>query len=208
VSEARDQAYWDRRYRERPAIWSGRPNHLLVEEVADLGPGRALDVGCGEGADAVWLASQGWRVTGVDLSGVALERAQAHAVAAGLPADAVEWRRADVLAWQPPPAAFDLVSVQFMQLPPEERLPLWRSLAAAVAAGGSLLIVGHHPSDLDTTVRRPRDPDLYFTGADVISAVGDGWSVATDRTPGREVEDPEGRTVTVRDAVIRLVRRT
>src|SRR5918997_1941704 len=87
---------WDARYRERDgAMWSGRPNGRLVAEVASLAPGRALDVGCGEGADAIWLAQRGWTVTGVDVSAVALERAAQHAVDAGV-GDRIEWRRVDL----------------------------------------------------------------------------------------------------------------
>lgn len=207
MTEARDQGYWDRRYEGRSAIWSGQPNPHLVAEAEGLPAGGALDVGCGEGADAVWLASRGWHVTAVDLSEVALGRAAGHAATAGVPATAIEWHHLDVLAWRPPPAAFDLISAQYLHLPPAERIPLWQALAAATAPGGSLLIVGHHPSDLDTTVRRPRHPDLYFTGGDVAGAVGgEGWAVAADRAPGRQVTDAEGRTVTVHDTVARLVR--
>jgi SAM-dependent methyltransferase len=90
-----EQSSWDARYAESPQIWSGRPNVVLAREAAALEPGRALDLGCGEGADAVWLAQRGWRVTAVDISGVALERAAVHAGSAGV-ADRIEWQRRDL----------------------------------------------------------------------------------------------------------------
>ena len=123
-------AAWETRYREQATRWSGNPNPELVAETSDLAPGTALDVGCGEGADALWLAGRGWRVTATDISTVALARAAARAKQEGLD---VEWRHADLLAAPPPAAAYDLVSAQFMQLPATERVSLYGHLAAAVA---------------------------------------------------------------------------
>ncbi|SDK63312.1 Thioredoxin reductase [Nonomuraea maritima] len=139
VSEAEA---WDARYRESGWIWSGRPNPMLVREVADLPPGRALDLGSGEGGDAMWLAGRGWRVTAADISNVALERAAARAAEAGL-ADRVDWQQHDLGA-SFPEGAYDLVSAFFLHswgdMPREKIL---RNAAAAVAPGGVLLIVGH-----------------------------------------------------------------
>lgn len=104
---------WDERYAERELIWSGKPNGSLVAEVADLPPGRALDVGCGEGADAVWLAQRGWQVTGLDVSEVALGRAQALAAAVGVQ---VAWVNASLSAYSPAAPGFDLVTVQYPAL--------------------------------------------------------------------------------------------
>ncbi|NLU72943.1 class I SAM-dependent methyltransferase [Streptomyces sp. HNM0575] len=133
---------WDEWYAERDRIWSGRPNDVLVRETEGLRPGRALDLGCGEGADAVWLAGQGWRVTAADISCVALDRAAEHAVEAGV-VDRIDWQRHD-LGVSFPEGAFDLVSAQFLHsygdLPREEIL---RRAADAVAPGGTLLIEGH-----------------------------------------------------------------
>src|ERR1700730_7897302 len=112
------QDFWDARYGSAEAIWSGNPNPQLVAEVADLVPGTALDVGSGEGADAIWLASRGWQVTGIDISPVALERAAQLAAAAGETiADHITWQQADVMVWDPAPKQFDLVSAQFIHLP-------------------------------------------------------------------------------------------
>src|SRR5262252_7611567 len=148
--------FWDERYRSAQRIWNGNPNPQLVAEVAGRPPGRALDVGCGEGADAIWLARAGWTVVAADISGVALERAAQHARDTDPAAAArIEWRRVDLLARPPEPGFFDLISAQFMQLPPEPRTALFTSVAAAARDGGMLLVVGHHPSDLETGVPRP-----------------------------------------------------
>lgn len=144
-----DEELWDERYRSRPTLWSGEPNRHLVGEAADLAPGLALDVGCGEGADAIWLAQRGWRVDGVDVSGVALQRAAEHADRAGAEvAGRISWLHENLTAWDPGRGRYDLVSAQYMHLPSPERDVLFRRLGEAVAPGGTLLIVGHHPSDL------------------------------------------------------------
>jgi SAM-dependent methyltransferase len=203
-----DQDFWDERYRSAPALWSGKPNPHLVAETADLTPGAALDAGAGEGADAIWLAARGWRVTAVDISGVALGRAAAHAAAAGDGvAAAIEWVRADVQQWQPPERAYDLVTSQYMHMPADSRHVVYGRLAAAVADGGTLLIVGHHPSDMRTTVPRPQQPELFFTGDDLAAELGgDGWEIVTSTAAPRQAADAEGRQVTIHDTVFRARR--
>ncbi len=130
------RAFWDARYASRERIWSGEPNRQLVAEAASLAPGRALDVGSGEGADALWLAERGWRVTAVDVSPVALERAAARAAEHGDEvASRVAWEQADVRTWSPPVAAYDLVSAQFLHPGPDVRPQVVRRLAAADRAG-------------------------------------------------------------------------
>lgn len=205
MSEDFGAGFWDARYRERDAVWSGEPNPQLVAEVAGLPPGSALDVGSGEGADAIWLASRGWTVTAVDFSAEALARAAAR----DAPADRITWEQQDVTAWQPPAAAFDLVSAQFMHLPPEQRLPLHRRLASAVAPGGLLLIVGHDPSDLGSTVRRPSRPHVLFTAEEAAAAVsGPDWETLACEARPRLQSDAEGQPVQVHDAVLVARRRS
>lgn len=133
---------YDELYRSAPAVWTGRPNRQLVVEAADLPPGTALDAGAGEGGDALWLASRGWRVTAVDFSPVALGRGAAKA-AELLLTDRIEWRHEDLETWAPPEAAFDLVTAHYLHSAWADREAMFRRLAAAVAPGGTLLVVGH-----------------------------------------------------------------
>ncbi|MEU7879746.1 FAD-dependent oxidoreductase [Microbispora bryophytorum] len=205
-----EEAAWEERYRSRPAVWSGRPNPQLVAEAAQLPPGRALDVGSGEGADAVWLAARGWRVTGADISATALERAAAHAADAGADvAGRTEWVRADLRDHTLPEGAYDLVSAQYMHLPGEARRTLFASLAAATAPGGTLLIVGHHPSDLLTKARRMHFPQMMFTAEEVAASLDPAeWEVVAAEARPRTAVDPEGGEVTIRDAVLVARRRT
>ncbi|REE74348.1 methyltransferase family protein [Rhodococcus wratislaviensis] len=199
------QEFWDERYRSTTAVWSGDPNPHLVEEVADVTPGSALDVGSGEGADAIWMAARGWSVTGVDVSAVAVERAAE--AGAGI-ADRTTWQQADILSWEPPARRFDLVSAHFMHLPGPAREALHRRLAGAVRPGGRLLVVGHHPSDLETSAGRPNVPDMLFTPDQVAAVLDAGeWEILVSATPSRETRDPEGRPVTVHDTVLHAVRR-
>jgi SAM-dependent methyltransferase len=201
-----DEAFWNARYREADAIWSGNPNPQLVAEATDMTPGTALDVGCGEGADTIWLAQRGWRVTAADISPVALERAAGHAGVAGV-ADRITWLQADVTA--DVPAGFDLVSAQFMHLPSDQIDVMQRRLAAAVKPGGTLLVVGHDPSDMGTTLPRPKIPEMYYTAADVAARLdADAWDILVAEARPRSARHPDGSTVTMHDAVLKAVRRS
>jgi SAM-dependent methyltransferase len=201
-----DQSAWDERYRASPAVWSGDPNPQLVEEISGLVPGRALDAGCGEGADAIWLAKRGWHVTAVDISAVALEHARAIALSAET-ARRIEWRHADLSVDVPAPAAYDLVSAHFVHLPPVQREALFHGLATAVKPGGALLIVGHDPSDLRTSARRPSRAGVLFTAAEVASLLDPAsWNILVEAARPRSTTDPAGQIITVHDAVLRAHR--
>src|SRR5262249_42024022 len=131
------QEYWDDRYRSTDHLWSGQPNHQLVAQVDGLAPGAALDAGCGEGADAIWLAARGWTVTAVDVSAMALERAAGHAAAQGDEvAERISWQRQDLLVWEPEADRFDLVSAQFIHVPGDKLTSLHPRLSAARRPGG------------------------------------------------------------------------
>ncbi|HUR04794.1 MAG TPA: class I SAM-dependent methyltransferase [Nonomuraea sp.] len=203
---ADDTELWDARYREGDQIWSGNPNVILVREATDLEPGRALDLGCGEGADAVWLARRGWRVTAVDISGVALERAGRHAAQEGV-AERIDWQRHD-LATSFPDGVFDLVSAQFLHshgdLPREEIL---RRAAAAVAPGGVLLVVGHGgfpPWEHD------HHHDLRFpTPDEVLEALEleEGqWEVLLREEHERSQNGPDGQPIVRTDNAVKVRR--
>lgn len=216
VNELPDRERWDARYRERSSLWSGKPNATLIAETGGLRPGTALEVAAGEGADAIWLSQQGWTVTGVDFSPVGLERAAAHAREAGVQ---ITWLCEDVLEWQPPRRAYDLVTVHFLHLPQPQRRQVYGALAAAVAVGGSLLVVAHHPSDLQTRVARPPFPERFFTGDDLVADIGaadtgaagtgaagtgaSDWEIVTNVAAPREATDVDGNSATVHDTILR-----
>lgn len=198
-----DQAFWDERYRSAPQVWSGRPNPHLVSGATELAPGTALDVGCGEGADAIWLAEHGWTVTAVDISPVALDRGRRRAEELGAPVpDRITWVQADLASWVPPAGAFDLVSAQFLHVPSVQRGPLYRRFIDAVAPGGVVVLVGHHPDDLQTTARRPPSPDLYFTAEEVAAELGDDWTILTCDARPRPGTDQDGEPITLHDTVL------
>jgi SAM-dependent methyltransferase len=135
-----DSQAWDRRYAGTELVWTSEPNRFLVAEAAALEPGRALDLACGEGRNAVWLAEHGWQVTGVDFSAVGLGKAAALARSQRVQAD---WIAADLLEWEPARAAFALVIVFYLQVPASERGTIVGRAAGAVAVGGTFLLVGH-----------------------------------------------------------------
>jgi SAM-dependent methyltransferase len=209
VSPQFDQEFWDELYRSRGQRWSGEPNPHLVSETADITPGTALDVGSGEGADAIWLAQRGWQVTAVDLSTIALDRGATRAAAQGTDvASRIDWLHEDLTSWLPAEASYDLATAQYLHLPTAPREAIFRRLAASVAPGGTLLIVGHHPSDLQTTIPRPPMPQMFFTASDVAAALDpDQWEILVSAARVRHATDPEGRTVPIHDAVLRARRR-
>ncbi|MGY1634859.1 class I SAM-dependent methyltransferase [Geodermatophilus sp. SYSU D01186] len=181
-----DRGTYDELYRSAPALWSGRPNRQLVVEGSVLPPGTALDAGCGEGADALWLAERGWRVTAVDFSVVALERAAAHARARGLD-DRITWLQADLDDWTPPAGGFDLVTAHYLHSHGPDRPALFARLAGAVAPGGTLLVVGHLLGE-GAGDPHHHDPDLLYTAQDVAAVLDraqwrDVVAEARDRDP-------------------------
>lgn len=202
-TEMFSQEFWDERYRSTERVWSGQPNLRLVEQVTDLTPGAALDIGSGEGADAIWLAARGWRVTAFDVSMVALQRAARHAEQEGNEvAERISWQQADFRSWTSK-RTFDLVSAQFMHLPRPDIEALHRQLAAAVRSGGSLLIVGHHPLDMESSVPRPDRPELFYTAEEVAASLDqDDWEILVADALARETVDPDGQPAKIHDAVL------
>ena len=201
--------FWDDRYRSAGQLWSGQPNPQLVAQTADLAPGTALDAGCGEGADAIWLARHGWTVTAADVSAVALERAAGYAAAAGDEiARRITWQQRDLRSWAPPPLRFDLVSAQFMHLPGADLEALHDRLAAAVAPGGTLLVVAHHPDDMPASAPLAGRPDMFRSAEHLAASLDPGeWEIRVASAIGRSATDPDGQPVTVRDTVLRAARR-
>jgi SAM-dependent methyltransferase len=198
-------AHWDARYNEQEgAIWSGRPNGRLTAEAAGLTPGRALDVGCGEGADAIWLARNGWTVTAIDISGVALDRARQVGELAGV---TVEWVAGDVLELTLPARSFDLVSLQYPALLKAAGDEAVRRLLDTVRPGGLLLAVYHDLDDEHVEHMRSRgvDPDDYVGGDDLALLLGNEFAVELHAVEPRM--DPPPGTSHVADVVLRARRR-
>lgn len=197
-----DAQFWDEMYRGREQVFSGEPNGVLVAEITGMPPGQALDVGCGEGADALWLARRGWMVTAVDISPTALRRAaRAGADVAGR----VAWARGDLTAAPPPAGAFDLVNIQYFPIPRRPSHTALRGLLAAVAPGGTLLFVSHDLADLppDHHHRRARD---HYQPADVAALLDDDWIIRVDEVRPRAASAPPGTRHT-RDTVLRAERK-
>ena len=202
-----DAQFWDERYGSSPALWSGHVNPVVRDETAALRPGRALDVGCGEGGDALWLAEHGWDVLGVDVSRVALDRAATRARETGMSARTT-WEHRDLLSWSPPAATYDLVTVAFVHLAGDQRRQVYASLAQAVAPGGTFLVVAHHPDDLGV-VPGPPHPELFFTAAELTSDLQSAegfWEVVTAEARPRPGHHPDDHPVTLHDTVLRARR--
>src|SRR4051794_1090328 len=194
---------WEERYSGEEKVWSGQPNPQLVAEVSALTPGTALDVGCGEGGDVIWLAQRGWQVTGADFSANGLTRAARHAHDAGV-ADSVTWWQVDARELAAEDRRFDLVTTHFLHPPDGGMVEVTRRLAAAVAPGGHLLVVGHAPSSempqLSEVHRR-----AMFLAADLVAALPEEFEpVVVEQRPRTVIR--EGRTVTIDDSTL-LARR-
>lgn len=163
-----DASDWNARYDTAELIWKGDPNQFLPGEVEGLPVGTALDLACGEGRNAVWLATRGWEVTGVDFSEVGLAKAERLAADNGVSGT---WFTADVTTWSPPAAGFDLVIVFYLQLPAGELAGALRTAVAAMAAGGILLLVAHDLLNLSEGVGGPQDAGVLTTAESVVDAL-------------------------------------
>ena len=194
------RALWDQRHAASDPIESPDPDPTLVDEIASLPPGRALDLGAGDGRNAIWLARRGWQVTAVDFSAVALERARARAEAGGVN---VDWQLADLLEWSPDALAYDLVTLFFIHLPGRDRRDVYARAADAVAPGGTLLIVAHDRANLAGGVGGPRDPDVLVSPGEVAAELP-GFRIDRAETVRRPAPDGRGPI----DAILRAVRVT
>lgn len=210
------ETFWDQRYGEAPAIWSGNVNTTLADVIREreLEPGSALDLGCGEGADALWLAQHDWQVTGLDISTVAVQRAQAAAKAQGFSGTQVRFEPADLTNWNSD-LTFDLVTASFLQSPVE--FDRQRALYIAqdlVAHGGRLLVISHasfppwakaHHENADhETKHEATTPESEL---ELLQFDDRRWSVEIAELRSREVTAPDGQLVSLDDTVI-LARRT
>ena len=200
-----DADAWNRRYDTDELVWHAEPNRFVAEEVTGLQAGRALDLACGEGRNAVWLAEHGWVVTGVDFSSVALDKARQLADRRGVE---VTWARRDLTDWTPAPGSVDLVVHAYLHLPQPERSDVLRAAAAALAPGGTLVLVAHDRANLSDGVGGPQDAAVLPTPDEVVAdltAAVPGLEVARAEVATRAVTTEAG-TVDALDTVVRVRR--
>jgi SAM-dependent methyltransferase len=182
-------ADWDERYASADQLWSGAPNAALVDAAERHAPGRAVDVGCGEGADAVWLARRGWQVVGLDVSGVALERAARHAAESEV---AVHWLHAGLLDAGLEPASFDLVSAQYPVLLKTSGSVAERILIDSVAPGGLLAFVHHADFQQDDPAHHGFNPGDYVGPWNIRPLLGNDWRIEVDEVRPRDLASGAG----------------
>ena len=201
-----DREAWNQRYADAELVWSAEANRFLVQEVAALRPGRALDLGAGEGRNAIWLSERGWRVTAVDFSNIGLQKARRLAEARGVE---VDWTEADLRSYSPARRAFDLVVLVYIHLPGEERRALVRRAADAVAAGGTLIVIGHDRSNIEEGYGGPQDPAILFSPDDISDDLAgiEGLRVVRADRVMRPVMTDDGERNAI-DALVRAERRT
>jgi len=196
-----DATAWDERYAATDLVWSAGPNQFVERELAELQPGRALDLACGEGRNACWLAGRGWQVVAMDFSSVAIDKGRRLS-------DRVDWQVGDALS-TPLPADLDLVLIAYLQVPAQERATVVRRSYDALAEGGSLFVVAHDSTNLTEGTGGPQDPTVLYTAEDVLEDLADATAkvVCAERV-ARTVtapDDPEA-TRTAWDALVHLVR--
>jgi len=206
--------FWEERYSGTERVWSGAANRTMIEVVSGLEPGRALDLGCGEGGDAVWLAQHGWRTTAVDISPTAIERAQAAASALGLTEEQLQFEAADLSMWTDE-TRYDLVTASFLHSPVAlSRTDILRTVAQRILPGGHLLVIAHaaappwsrhhHRHDADEPSNPFPTPDEQI--AELALAPGD-WTTELAEVRRRDAVGPDGELALLDDTVV-LLRRT
>jgi SAM-dependent methyltransferase len=194
---------WDRRYAGTELIWSAEPNRFAEAELRDLPPGRALDLGAGEGRNAVWLAGRGWHVTAVDFSAVGLDKGRRLAASRGV---SVDWVHADVRSYQPEAGAFQLVLIAYLQMPAAELTEVLHGAVRALAPGGTLLVVGHDVDNLTRGAGGPQDPAVLYT-TELITGSLDGLTVLRADQVRRPLLTSDSNKQAI-DTLVRAVRDT
>jgi SAM-dependent methyltransferase len=207
-----DARAWDERYAASELVWSAAPNQFVSAELADLPPGRAVDLAAGEGRNALWLADRGWHVTAVDFSRVALDKGRAlheqHQHAQRLE---VDWVVADVLSHELEPETFDLALFTYLQLPADQRCTAVRRAFGALRVGGTFFLVAHDSSNLTEGTGGPPDADVLYTAEEVLADLdGERFDVDTADRVERVVQADDGHGGAVErtayDCLVRLVR--
>ena len=200
-----ERDYWNQRYAAKELVWTAEANRFVTEETASLTPGEALDLAAGEGRNAVWLAEQGWRVRAIDLSDVAIEKAERLAAARNV-ADRIEFQAADLKDYKPRSNGFDLVMLIYLQLSQAELRPIIARAASAVAPGGTFLLVAHDSSNLVHGYGGPQNPDVLYTADQVVPALEGQFDIARAGVAERPVKTDSGVKIAL-DCVVRAKRR-
>lgn len=188
-----DQAKWNQRYKAEELVWSGNPNQLLLQEVDGIekgidDPGTALDLGCGEGRNAIWLAEQGWRVTAVDFASEGIDKARKLAQSKNVQ---VEWRCADVTDYEMGEGLYDLIVMVFLHIPSEQRRKLLVRCSRALKMPGHFIYVGHDISNIECGQGGPKDPDV-LTDTDTLQEILKDLTIVKAELVKRQVSiEPE-----------------
>jgi SAM-dependent methyltransferase len=203
---------WDLRYADAALVWSSRPNQFVESELADLSPGRAIDVAAGEGRNALWLAERGWDVTAVDFSLVGLDKGRElqarHTRGRELH---IDWVHADVLEYDAGEGTYDLAVLAYLQLPADKRRVTVRRSFLSLRDGGTLFVVAHDSTNIAEGTGGPQYPEVLYTAEDVLADLdGERFEVVRAERVSREVpapdDAPDGTPRTAYDALVRVVR--
>ncbi|NLB47314.1 MAG: class I SAM-dependent methyltransferase [Microbacteriaceae bacterium] len=196
---------WESRYADSDRVWTGKVNGVLADIAGALAPGNALDLGCGEGGDAVWLAQQGWHATGVDLSPTAVERGRRAAQSAGIPASALNLIAADLATWEPS-QTYDLVTCSYLHSWPISfpRDEILRRATDYVAPGGHLIVTSHAEAPPWANAAHHTDHEFPTPESELnaLELEPHKWEIITSELRTRETVGPDGKTAVLRDVVI------
>ncbi|MCL4434355.1 MAG: class I SAM-dependent methyltransferase [Actinobacteria bacterium] len=196
-----EKSEWDQRYKTNDLVWGWEPNQLLVQEVEGMDPGRSLDMACGEGRNAIWLASQGWQSTGVDFSQEGLKKGKQLATEKGL---SVDWIAADLREWQPPESAYDLIVSLYVHMPPPDLTRVHKKAIKALAPGGTILVIGHDLTNLTDGYGGPPFPEVLFTPEQIAEDFQELVIEKAERAK-RTVSTDEGERTAI-DTLVRVHR--
>jgi SAM-dependent methyltransferase len=196
-----DSQQWDERYAGPELVWTAEPNRFVAEELAECPPGRGLDLGAGEGRNAIWLAARGWQISAVDFSAVGLAKAASLAASRDV---TVDWIEADLREYQPAAGAYDLVLMAYLQLAESELAHVLRSASMALAPGGTLLVVGHDRDNISRGHGVPQDPGILHTPESVVAALP-ALRILRAEQAHRPVQTEHGERIAV-DTVVRAQR--
>ncbi len=192
-----DSAQWDNRYSTSELIWTGQANQFVEKHLADLEPGTAIDLGAGEGRNAVWLATRGWTATAVDFSQVGLDKANQLAAEHGVEIATV---CDDATTWQPD-APVDLVVLSYLQLPSEQQRVILEHAATWLTPGGTLLVIAHDRSNVDKGYGGPPSPEVCYTVGETVAALT-ALDITTAEVAERHVDTPDGTKIALDTLVI------